>query len=140
MQAIYTCLISFNPSNSPKRQQLQLLPFNRSRSRSSAQGQGSPRSRNEGGRLSARFLWAPAVRPPALGHGAASLTTTKHHSNPRPLLGTHWALVLPKERLSPNTPLLSTPQIMSSAKNVHAPEKAGIAIHLEPATGQTSTP
>lgn len=52
IQAIYTRLISFNPPNNPRRQRLQLFPFNRSRNRSSAQGQGSPRSCGEQGKLS----------------------------------------------------------------------------------------
>lgn len=140
MQAIYTCLISSNPSNGPKRQQLQLFPFNRSRSSSSAQGQGSPRSCSERGRLSASFLWAPAFRPPALGHhNAVSQITTKYHRNP--LLGTHWALLFSKVKTDSQHALTPhPPNTVFCNKCPCSGEKAGIVIQLEPATGQTSTP
>lgn len=42
-------------------------------------------------------LWAPAIRPPSLGRGAASQIKTRQHcSNPRSL-GTHWAPVIKTE-------------------------------------------
>lgn len=94
IQAIYTRLISFNPPNNPRRQRLQLFPFNRSRDRSWAQGQDSPRSCGEQGKVSSL---SSSNQAPSLGRSAASQIKTRQHcSNPRSL-GTHWALVIKTE-------------------------------------------